>query len=75
MARTFDPAQSMIWESTEGTTVIKADPERKPIKIRGLTMIKKPLGIGEKKVDAVIRYSDDGGLKKRLQELGINIGA
>lgn len=56
--------------------MLKDDPEKKVLKIRGLSMVKKTLGTGEKKVDAIVHYSDDGDVMKRVQELmGIKIGA
>lgn len=64
----------MIWENTEGTAVLKPDPEKKPIKVEGLVMMKKALGNGETKFDAVVRYGDYSNLEKRLQEIGVKLG-
>lgn len=65
----FDPEQNLIWEATETTLVLKGDPEKKEIKLDALVMVKKVLGKGEKKVDAVTRYGSMDAIQKRMQEL------
>lgn len=72
-ARTFDPAQNLVWEAIETTITLKADPEKKEIRFQALYMTKKVLGSGAAKIDSIQRFAGLKEFSTRMEELGLPI--
>lgn len=71
MSITIDEKLSRILVVYDGFAVIRGDPERKRIALRGVRIAMKDLGVGAEQMRQEELISDPSPIATRMMELGI----